>query len=68
MLSERYAALFPFSFSNTQSPPTRSLYSKQSKGTPASASAFTTTSPDEPAPMTQVFGTDFPTGAATLTR
>ena len=55
MASERYAALFPFLFLNTQSPPTRSLSSKQSNGTSASRSAFATASPDEPAPITHVF-------------
>ncbi len=56
MCSERYADDIPFLLPNTQLPPTRSLFSKQSKGTPASASALITGRPLEPAPTMQVRG------------
>src|ERR1700730_6865853 len=56
MCSERYADDIPFLLPNTQFPPTRSDFSKQSNGIPRSCSAFAAAMPDEPAPMTQATG------------
>src|ERR1700730_17726702 len=56
MCSERYAEDIPFLLPNTQFPPTRSDFSKQSNGIPRSCSAFAAAMPDEPAPTTQATG------------
>ena len=56
MCSERYADDIPFVLPKTQLPPTRSDASKQSKGTPRSASALAAAMPEEPAPMMQTVG------------
>ncbi len=56
MCSERYAEDVPFGFWNAQFPPTRSEISKQSNGIPRSWSAFAAAMPEEPAPITQVYG------------
>ena len=46
----------PFLLPKTQLPPTRSDFSKQSKGCPRSCSAFAAAMPDEPAPMMHARG------------
>src|SRR5271155_575250 len=46
----------PLRFSNTQLPPMRSDFSKQSNGIPRSCSALTAVMPEEPAPITQTLG------------
>src|SRR4051794_1279045 len=56
MCSDRYADDMRFLLPKTQLPPTRSLFSKQSNGMPASFSFFAAAMPDEPAPMTQAVG------------
>src|SRR3954468_15143038 len=56
MCSDRYADDIPLRLPNTQFPPTRSLFSKQSNAIPASLSFFAAAMPDEPAPMTQAVG------------
>src|SRR3954470_10939236 len=56
MCSDRYADDIPLRLPKTQLPPTRSLFSKQSNGIPASFSFFAAAMPDEPAPMTQAVG------------
>src|SRR4051794_24633430 len=56
MCSDRYAADIPFRLPNTQLPPTRSDFSKQSNSMPASCSSLTAAMPDEPAPITQADG------------
>src|SRR3954452_6931675 len=56
MCSERYADDIPLRLPNTQLPPTRSLFSKQSNGMPASCSFLAAAIPDEPAPIKQVRG------------
>ncbi len=53
MNRSRYAADIPFLFPNTQLPPTRSDFSKQSNSMPRSCRAFAAAMPDEPAPMMQ---------------
>src|SRR5262249_9151241 len=58
MCSERYAAERRFLFLKTQLPPTRSLISKQSNGTPLSLSAFAIETPLIPAPMMHALGSD----------
>ena len=42
----------PLRFSNTQLPPTRSDFSKQSNGIPRSSRALAAAIPEEPAPIT----------------
>jgi hypothetical protein len=54
--SERYADDIPFLLANTQLPPTRSDFSKQSIGIPRSRKAFTAAIPDDPAPITHALG------------
>lgn len=56
MCSERYAEDMPLLFPNTQLPPTRSLFSKQSKAIPRWCRALAAAIPDDPAPMTQTDG------------
>ena len=56
MCSDRYADDIPFRFPNTQLPPTRSLFSKQSNGMPASFSCLAAAIPDDPAPMIAAVG------------
>src|SRR4051812_40040096 len=56
MCSDRYADDIPLRLPKTQLPPTRSLFSKQPNGIPASFSFFAAAMPDEPAPMTQAVG------------
>ena len=51
MNRSRYAADMPLLFSNTQLPPTRSDFSKQSNAMPRSCSALAAVIPDEPAPI-----------------
>jgi hypothetical protein len=46
----------PFLFPNTQFPPMRSDFLKQSNGIPRSLSALTTAIPEEPAPITHAEG------------
>src|SRR3954468_2762928 len=56
MCSVRYADDIRFLLPNTQLPPTRSLFSKQSNGIPASFSFLAAAMPDEPAPMMHAVG------------
>ncbi len=56
MCSERYAEDIPLVLPNTQLPPTRSDFSKQSNGIPRSCSALAAAIPEEPAPITQAEG------------
>src|SRR3954462_10474698 len=56
MCSERYADDIPLRLPNTQLPPIRSLFSKQSNGIPASFSFLAAAMPDEPAPMMHAVG------------
>src|SRR4051794_12673836 len=58
MCSERYADDMPLRLPNTQLPPTRSLFSKQSNAMPASFSFFAAAIPEEPAPITQAVGSE----------
>src|SRR3954454_16802072 len=51
MCSERYADDIPLRLPNTQLPPTRSDFSKQSYGSPRSRRALAAAMPEEPAPM-----------------
>ena len=52
----------PFLFPNTQLPPTRSDFSKQSNGIPRSYSAFAAAIPEEPAPIRQTRARRVPRG------
>src|SRR3712207_1007088 len=56
MCRKRYAADIPFLLPNTQLPPTRSDFSKQSNAIPRWCNAFAAAMPDDPAPMTAAFG------------
>src|SRR4051794_40877568 len=56
MCSDRYADDIPLRLPNTQLPPTRSLFSKQSNGMPASLSFLAAAIPDAPAPITHAVG------------
>src|SRR3954467_9003787 len=56
MWRERYADDMPLRLPKTQLPPTRSLFSKTSKGMPASWSFLAAAMPLEPAPMMQALG------------
>src|SRR4051794_28711457 len=56
MCSDRYADERPFLFLNSQLPPTSSLISKQSNGTPLSLSALAMDNPLMPAPTMQALG------------
>src|SRR3954471_16724367 len=56
MCSDRYAADIPLRFPNTQLPPMRSDFSKQSNSMPASCSFFAAAIPDDPAPITHALG------------
>src|SRR5471032_1851935 len=56
MWSEWYADDMPLTLPNTQLPPTRSDFSKQSNGMPRSCSALAAAMPEEPAPMTHAVG------------
>src|SRR3954470_15074833 len=56
MWRERYADDMPLRLPKTQLPPTRSLFSKTSKGMPASWSFLAAAMPLEPAPMMHAFG------------
>ena len=46
----------PFLLANTQLPPTRSDFSRQSKGMPRSCRALAAAIPEEPAPMMHARG------------
>ena len=54
--SERYAEDMPFRLANTQLPPTRSDFSKQSASMPRSTRVLSAAIPDEPAPITHALG------------
>src|SRR5881398_209612 len=56
MCSDRYADDIPLRLPNTQLPPTRSDFSKQSNGIPRSWSALAAAIPEEPAPITAAWG------------
>src|SRR5438105_10622491 len=56
MWSDRYAEDIPLRFANTQFPPTRSDFSKQSNGIPRSWSALAAAITEEPAPITAAWG------------